>query len=157
VTRAAQLGALALTALLALGPGPATARDADPEKAKLARELIAMTGADRIGSQIMEALIQQFRQVYKDVPAEYWKELRATIQEEAPAESIVPLYAERFSTAELGELLAFYRSPLGKKVVAELPGITQQSVAIGQEWGKQQTSKVLEKLKADGYKPGATP
>jgi uncharacterized protein len=154
VTRTVRtLGILGVAALLVLGSGPAVRADAEAEKAKLVRELIAMTGADRIGTQIMDALIQQFRQVYKDVPPEYWKDLRSTVQDEELRERIVPLYAEHFSGPELKELLAFYRSPLGKKLVSELPEITQQSIAIGQEWGKQQTGKLLEKLKADGYQP----
>ena len=144
---------LALAVLLALGSGPAAAKDVDPERAKLARELIAMTGADHVGAQIMDALIQQFRQVYKDVPAEYWKDLRSRVQDDELADQIVPLYAERFSVSELKELLAFYRSPIGKKFVAETPGITGRSVAIEREWGKQQTSQLIAKLKADGYQP----
>ena len=154
----ATLGALALGAVLLLGSSPAVAKDSgDPQKTKLVRELVGITGADRVGGQIMDALIQQFRQVYKDVPVEYWNDLRSTVQEEELSNRIVPLYTERFSVAELNELLGFYRSPLGKKLIAELPEITQQSVAIGQEWGKQQAGKLVEKLKADGYKPPSSP
>jgi hypothetical protein len=154
MTRAARLGVLGLAAaLLLLGTAPVGANHADAEKDKLVRELIAITGADRIGAQIMEALIQQFRQVYTDVPAAYWQDLRSPLQEAELREQIVPVYADRFSASELKDILTFYRSPLGKKLVAELPEITRRSLAVGQEWGKQQTGKLMAKLKADGYKP----
>jgi hypothetical protein len=150
VTRAAKRLLAVAAALVLLAPASFAA---DAEKDKLVRELIATTGVDRVGGQIMDALIQQFRQVYTSVPDDYWKSLRATVKEEELAAQIAPLYAARFSVAELNEVLAFYRSPVGKKVVATTPEIAQQSVKLEQAWGREQTGKLLEKLKADGYKP----
>jgi Uncharacterized protein conserved in bacteria (DUF2059) len=50
-------------------------------------------------------------------------------------ELTAPLYAERFSTAELKEAIAFYKSPTGAKFIAAQPQILEQSIAIGQSWG----------------------
>ncbi len=154
MTRAAKHVLAVAAALVLLAPGSFGAA-ADAEKDKLVRELITTTGVDRVGGQIMDALIQQFRQVYTSVPDGYWKNLRATVKEEELVEQIAPLYAARFSVAELNEVLTFYRSPVGKKLVATLPEIAQQSVKLEQAWGKEQTGKLLAKLKADGYKPAS--
>ena len=144
---------LAVAAALVLLAPTSFAAAADAEKDKLVREVIATLGVDRVGTQIMDALIQQFRQVYTSVPETYWKSQRASVKEEELTDQIVPLYAARFSVAELNEVLAFYHSPVGKKLAAALPEIGQQSVKLEQAWGKEQTGKLLAKLKADGYKP----
>ncbi|OON63877.1 hypothetical protein B0920_11185 [Massilia sp. KIM] len=45
---------------------------------------------------------------------------------------MVPLYANHFTTAEIKELTAFYRSPLGRKMLANMPKLSAESMALGQ-------------------------
>jgi uncharacterized protein len=126
---------------------------ADPEKAKLVRQLITMTGSNLIGAQVTDALLQQFRQTFTTVPPEYWTELRKSIKTEELVELIVPVYSKSFTAPELEELIGFYESPIGKKVIATLPKISQESMIAGQDWGKKKATEILEKLKKDGYTP----
>jgi hypothetical protein len=45
---------------------------------------------------------------------------------------IAPLYARNYTVAELKELTAFYRTPLGRKMLALSPRLSAESMAIGQ-------------------------
>ncbi|SEL62297.1 hypothetical protein SAMN05216214_11578 [Atopomonas hussainii] len=45
---------------------------------------------------------------------------------------LVTLYTQKFTEQELTELLAFYRSPLGDKVLNLMPALTQQSAELTQ-------------------------
>ncbi|AWL04061.1 DUF2059 domain-containing protein [Massilia oculi] len=45
---------------------------------------------------------------------------------------IGPLYARNYSVAELKELTAFYRTPLGQKMLALSPRLAAESMAAGQ-------------------------
>jgi hypothetical protein len=45
----------------------------------------------------------------------------------------VKLYQSRYSELELRQMAAFYRSPLGKRVLAEMPALMQQGSQLGQE------------------------
>jgi len=46
---------------------------------------------------------------------------------------IGPLYARHYSVAELKQLSAFYRTPLGQKMLALSPRLAAESMAIGQK------------------------
>ena len=64
------------------------------------------------------------------------------------------LYAEHFNEAELDELIAFYETPLGQKMIAKFPVLTQESMQLGGLWGQQVAmdayNKLLPKLKKRG-------
>jgi uncharacterized protein len=45
---------------------------------------------------------------------------------------MVKLYTTNFSESELKDLVAFYQSPLGKKVLEKMPQLTQQSAQLTQ-------------------------
>jgi hypothetical protein len=44
---------------------------------------------------------------------------------------MVPIYASAFSTEDIQGLIQFYESPLGQRVVKNLPAVDQQSQAAG--------------------------
>jgi hypothetical protein len=52
-------------------------------------------------------------------------------------DKLAVVYMESFTEAELDEILAFYATPVGQKMTAELPVITEKSMQIGQQWGAQ--------------------
>lgn len=64
------------------------------------------------------------------------------------------LYAEHFTEAEIDELIAFYETPLGQKMIAKFPVLTQESMQLGGLWGQQVAldayNKLLPKLKERG-------
>jgi Uncharacterized protein conserved in bacteria (DUF2059) len=62
-------------------------------------------------------------------------------------ELIVPRYAERFSVAELKEVIALYKSPTGAKFIGAQPQIMQQSIAIGQAWGRRIGEEIQGELR----------
>ncbi|MNE88828.1 hypothetical protein D3C80_1861720 [compost metagenome] len=45
---------------------------------------------------------------------------------------LVKIYTSNFSEQELKDLIAFYESPLGKKVLEKMPSLTQQSAQLTQ-------------------------
>jgi len=69
--------------------------------------------------------------------------------------SIATIYAVNFSRDELGQLLAFYRTPVGQKFIEKMPTITQQSLAVGQKLGQQISgdlrNRMIEELRKRGH------
>jgi len=49
-------------------------------------------------------------------------------------EQLIPIYSHYFSAAEIHQLIAFYKSGLGKKTVAVMPLIAKDGAAAGQNW-----------------------
>src|SRR5690606_30529605 len=68
--------------------------------------------------------------------------------------SIAVVYAQKFTEAELKEIAAFYQSPAGKKMVAELPNVLQESYKHMQEWTRKMSVDVMTNLRAEMKKKG---
>jgi uncharacterized protein len=56
------------------------------------------------------------------------------------------VYAETFTEAELRGLLAFYRSPLGRRLVAEQPEIMLRGEEIGERIAEANMDDLMERL-----------
>lgn len=65
--------------------------------------------------------------------------------EELSAE-MVPLYARYYTVQEVEQLTAFYQTPLGRKMLATMPQLSAESMAISQRVLIPRVNAVLEKI-----------
>ena len=70
-----------------------------------------------------------------DVAATLRKEYAPRLS--ALRQDIVKLYAARFTEQELKEMLAFYKSPIGKKLLTEEPAFVERTMTDGAGLGHQ--------------------
>ena len=115
------------------------------------KQLLELTGAGRLGKQVAENVISIFQKQYSDVDPKFWDEFIQGIKPEDLENLIVPIYDKYFTESDIDQMIAFYNTPIGKKVVATLPQITQESMAAGANWGREIGEKVVKRLKAKGY------
>jgi hypothetical protein len=66
------------------------------------------------------------------------------------------VYASNFTAGELREIEAFYRQPVGQKLLAMSPAIAQQSAQVGQDIGRKAAddlrTRLTEALRQKGHK-----
>jgi uncharacterized protein len=62
-------------------------------------------------------------------------------------EPLVALYATTFAEAEVRDLVAFYRTPTGMKLVEAMPLLTQKSAEIGQQQIQRHLPELQEMLR----------
>jgi hypothetical protein len=71
-------------------------------------------------------------------------------------DAIATVYANNFTAAELREIETFYRQPVGQKMLAKMPAISQQALAVGQEISRKATEdlrlRLTEALRQKGHK-----
>jgi hypothetical protein len=71
-------------------------------------------------------------------------------------DGIATVYASNFTAAELREIEAFYRQPVGQKMLEKMPLISQQALAVGQEIGRKASEdlrqRLTEALRRKGHK-----
>jgi hypothetical protein len=76
-------------------------------------------------------------------------------QVEAFVEASAAIYARHFTVDELKQITAFYRNPVGQKMLEKLPIVTQESVVIGQKFGemvgKQLQERMIQELRKQGH------
>ncbi|WP_373056102.1 DUF2059 domain-containing protein [Zunongwangia sp. H14] len=94
-------------------------------------KLIKMTSG-----QQFEIMTEPVVKMIPEENREAFKKELLTSMEDLYAQ-IAEVYVENFSEAELDEILAFYHTPVGEKMVAITPELTKKGMEIGQQWGMQ--------------------
>ena len=144
--------------------GVALAQQPSAAAVALGRELVEAKGANAMFEPIMIGVIEQTKgallqtnpQLAKDlndVAAQLRVEFtprRAEIVAEAGK-----YYAAAFTEAELKDLVAFYKSPLGKKMQErELAILDQTFNFVQQQWGPRVGEEVMNRFRAEMKKKG---
>ena len=61
-----------------------------------------------------------------------------------------PIYDKNFTEKEIGDLLAFYQTETGKKVITVMPQVTLEIREAAAVWGRRFAQQLMEKLKEKG-------
>jgi uncharacterized protein len=111
---------------------------------------------DLLTPQIMGSLKKENRKI----PDAAWDEFTGICAEEMKRslpeleEPVIAIYDENFSADEIKQLVAFYQSPVGRRIVIQLPQLMQQSVSMGQSWGQQAGARAVERIRAAAKQKG---
>ena len=156
--RALVLSCLALglaPALSAQQPtqGKTAVQPANAEKVRDIRRLLDLTGAGNLGAQVMDQLLGSFKQSNPAVPAKFWDDLRGELNAGQLTELVVPIYDRHLSHDDVKQVIAFYESPAGRKLISVQPQIVAESMKAGQDWGRAAAERILERMKEQGYGP----
>jgi len=159
VAAALTFGCLALSGV-APAQGPAAPNAAAIAAAK---ELVALKGGATMFDPLVPGVIEsaknslvptnpQLQRPLNEVAAQLLKEYepkRAEILNE-----VAKVYAQRFTEPELKEIVAFYKTPIGKKMITEEPIALDQSLRMAQNWATRFSDEVLERFRAEMKKKG---
>lgn len=137
--------------LLALLNSKLVIARADGAKDKDIRKLLIMTGSDKLALQVMNQIIDQFKKMAPEVPEKYWMQIKKEVKGEEFVEMTIPIYARHFNHDEIKQIISFYETPTGAKLVKEMPFVVQESMTAGQDWGQKLSKKIIQKLKKNGY------
>jgi hypothetical protein len=67
---------------------------------------------------------------------------------------VAVIYAKHFSEQELKDLVGFYKSPLGQKMLKEEPLALEQGMKRAQDWGQDFSEAVLARIRSEMAKKG---
>jgi uncharacterized protein len=146
----ALLLSMALARPVLAGPDDAAAPE-ETEFRQDIRKLMVLTGAGDLGTQVMRQMIDMFKQTYVGVPTEFWDRFLEQAGGDELVELVIPIYERHLTHEDVKGLIAFYESPLGRKLVAQQPLIMEESMLVGQQWGAQLGEDVMSKLQEEGY------
>jgi uncharacterized protein len=150
-------------ALVAFTVG-ATAQQPSAAAMQTAKEIVDVTGATALFNPLIAGVVEQAKNLFlqqnpglgKDLN-EITAKMRADL---APrfselTDEVAKLYTAHFSDAELKQVLAFYKSPIGMKLIAEQPKVGEESLKFAQDWANklsdQVTANMRDELKKRGH------
>jgi hypothetical protein len=150
-----------ITFALAAWCAPALAQSANA--IALAREIIALKGANAVFESLVPNTIQSAKatllqtnpmlqrdlnDIAAQLAAEYRSRTNGYINDAAKA------YASRFTEQELKDIVAFYKTPAGKKVITIEPEVFERSMTELQVAGNKFAEEVLNRFRAEMRKKG---
>ena len=100
-------------------------------------KMLRLTGVEKLMVQMKAQMIAGLKTEMSQVPGDFWTRFESKMDMRVLLEKVIPLYDKYYTTEDLKAVNAFYESAAGQKVVNNLPKIMQESMAIGQEWGKR--------------------
>jgi hypothetical protein len=141
----------------------APAQQPSPAALLLAKQIIEIKGIrnllDPLVRGVVEKVKDQFLQTnlmwqkdFDEVAASMEKSYEPRVDELVDASARI--YASHFTEPELKQLLAFYQSPLGRKMVSEEPKAINESMSNAGEWADSFSVEVAAKMRAEMKKRG---
>lgn len=128
-----------------------------------ARELITITGATALFSPLIAGVVEQAKVLFLQQDPSLGKDLneisgkiRTDLQPRFTelTEEVARLYATNFTEQELKEVLTFYKTPSGKKLLNEQPKIVDSSMKFAQDWANKLSDQVIAKMREELKKRG---
>ena len=161
IKSAARPAALAV-ALAAIGPS-AYAQQPSAAAMATAKELITIAGATTLFAPLIAGVVEQAKLLFlqqdpslaKDLN-EITAQLRTDLQPRFAelTDEVARSYATNFTEQELKEILTFYKTPSGKKLLVEQPKIVDASMKFAQEWANKLSDQVVIKMRDELKKRG---
>ncbi|HLH90231.1 MAG TPA: DUF2059 domain-containing protein [Xanthobacteraceae bacterium] len=159
ISRLALAAAVAF-ACLAFG-GVAQAQTAGAIAA--AKELVALKGGNAMFDRLIPGVIQRAKETFVPTNPQLIGPLNQVAEqlnrEYAPKTAeinneVAKVYAQHFTEADLKAILAFYKSPVGQKMLTEEPKAIEQSLKAAQDWAAKFSDVVIERFRTEMKKKG---
>jgi uncharacterized protein len=151
------------TAALALTLMSPAAFAADAPNVVLAKQMLQVTHGDTVFTPLIPGVVEQARLFYlqqnpslgkdlNDVAAKIRTDLQPRFAE--LMEDIAKIYAESFSEQEMKEIIGFYQTPAGKKMLDQQPRLVDASMNLAGNWANKLSEEVTSRIRDELIKRG---
>jgi hypothetical protein len=142
---------------------PVTNPNPSPTSIALARELLALKGGTDMFGGMVSGVIEQAKNSFLPTNPSLNRplnEVAASLQKEFEPKKaellndVARSYARYFTETELKELLAFYKTALGRKVLTTEAVAVEDGFRQAQEWTNTFSNQILSRFRAEMKKKG---
>jgi hypothetical protein len=147
-------------------PGQAaspTLKPGTPAAMAAAREILAMKNAAAMYANAVPNIVERTKDTLLQSNLNYQKDLnevavivaqRLAGREKEIGEGMAQIYCNEFTEQELKDLVTFYKSPLGQKLLSNEPRAIQFSMSYMNQWAQQFAETVNGEFRAEMRKRG---
>src|SRR6202158_4971397 len=142
---------------------PAAPKPASPAAIAAAKEILTMKNASAMYASAVPNIVQQTKEALLQANLNYQKDLNEVAvvvaqslagREKEIGEGMAKVYAGEFTEQELKDLVAFYKSPLGQKLLTTEPKAIQMSMGYMNQWAQGFAEVVNAQFRAEMRKRG---
>ena len=162
---------LALAAVPAIAQAPSrrappaapALKQASPAAIAAAKEILTMKNAPAMYANAVPNLVEQTKNALMQSNLNYQKDLNEVAvivaknlagREKEICDGMAQIYANEFTEQELKDLVTFYKSPLGQKLLASEPRAIQFSMAYMNQWAQVFAETINGQFRAEMKKRG---
>ena len=154
---------LALTGAPAGAQQPQIAKEPSAAAIASAKDILAMKHAGDMYAQAVPNIVQQAKDRILQSNLNYQKDLNEVAaiiaqklagKQQEIGEGMAKIYASVFTEQELKDLVTFYKTPLGQKLLNAEPKSIQMSMAYLNNWAQQFSEVVNGEFRAEMRKRG---
>ncbi|MBR0722697.1 DUF2059 domain-containing protein [Bradyrhizobium manausense] len=158
--------AACLAIALALGASPATAQQPaapTPGAIAAAKEILTLKNASAMYAGAVPGMVEKVKATLIGQNLNYQKDLNELApviakqlagRESEIGDGMVGVYAGEFTEQELKDLVTFYKSPLGQKLLANEPKAISLSMQVMNAWAQNFSEVVASAFRAEMKKRG---
>lgn len=165
LTAASLATALALSGAPAMAQAPkqgaapaAPAKPIPPAALAAAKEILMLKNASAMYANAVTGVVAQARNTLIQQNLNYQKDIDEVAvvvaknlagREKDIGDGMAQIYATEFTEQELKDLVAFYKTPLGAKLITHEPRAIQLSVTWMRQWAEAFQDKVTDEFRAE--------
>jgi uncharacterized protein len=144
-------------------PAAPALKPASPAAIAAAKEILTMKNASAMYAAAVPNIVQQTKDALLQSNLNYQKDLNEVAvivaqklagREKEIGDGMAKVYAGEFTEQELKDLLAFYKSALGQKLLSTEPKAIQESMGFMNQWAQQFAEIVNGEFRAEMRKRG---
>jgi hypothetical protein len=160
-TRYAVVG-LAALAIIGIAK-PAAAANPSPASILIAKQIVQLKNVSAMFDPLVRGVIEKVKNQFMQTNFMWAKDLNevaANLHKEYDqraselVDATARIYAQHFTEAELKDLLTFYQSPLGRKMIVEEPKVIDESMSNAGQWGDNLSEEIIGKMRTEMKKRG---
>ena len=147
----------------ARGAAATPLKPASPAAIAAAKEILTMKNASAMYANAVPNLVEQTKNVLMQSNLNYQKDLNEVAiivaknlagREKEIGDGMAQVYANEFTEQELKDLVDFYKSPLGQKLLASEPRAIQFSMSYMNQWAQEFAEIINGQFRAEMKKRG---
>ncbi len=157
----------ALLALVLIGAAKPvlaqTPASPSPNAILIAKQIVEIKGVNKLLDPLIRGVVEKVKNQFMQTNFMWAKDLNEVAdkltKEYQPrtaelVDETARIYASHFTEAELKQILAFYQTPVGRKVVVEEPRALDQSMANAGVFGDKLSEEIINKFRDEMKKRG---
>jgi hypothetical protein len=144
-------------------PAPAQLKPASPGAIAAAKELLVLKKVGNVYAGAVPNLVQRAKDSILQNNLNYQKDLNEVAvivaqtlagREKEIGEQMAKIYANDFTEQELKDLVTFYKTPLGQKLLAQEPITVQSSMNYMSQWAQSFSGTIMDEFRSEMKKRG---
>ena len=96
--------------------------------------LMEKTEVTEMGIQVVLEMIDSFKEMAPEVPDKFWRDFVTEMKTDDIINLHLPIYNKYYTHQDIKDLIKFFDSPIGKKMIKMQPYILQESMLEEEKW-----------------------